>query len=434
MAKKDLFPALKKSNVSDNIKIIQNKETDDIRFIDYKKIKPSNLNKYPIENIERLAESIKKWGLIHNLLLAKIDDSEHQEHQYEIIAGERRYTAIGYLLENGDETFKNGIRSRVIDNYDDIDKEIMLIEANEEVRDDDPVRRRQMIQRLEELYIARAEKNGTPTNTISKDISSQIGIGERQVQRYRAVNTLIPELTEAFDKGNVNLEKAASLSKLSEDAQKIIANLLGEFKSNEIDLLKKEAEKLALEKEAETKQLTEEINRLSEQYEKEKASLKSKIENQNEHLNMITEEEEKLRKEIEIELKSENEQKVKELEDQLQKNREEKEKLLVDIKQTEKEKEKVENSLADKDKQILELKEKISADKSGASLSLSKEEQQKLKLKFELQNIITDVKKSVNNLVVKADSFHKMYEGQEPDIDDSIKELINHINKKFSNI
>lgn len=434
MPKKDLFPALKKSNVSDNLKIIQNKEIDDTRYIDYKKIRPSTLNKYPIENIERLAKSIKKWGLIENLLLAKIDDSEDQEVQYEILAGERRYTAICYLIEHGDETFKNGIRSKVIENYDDIDKEIMLIEANEEVRDFDPVRRRQMIQRLEELYIAKAEKSGTPTNNISKDISSQMKIGERQVQRYRAVNTLIPELTEAFDNSQISLEKAASLSKLSEDAQKIIANLIGEFKNTEIDLLKQEAEKLALEKEAETKQLTEEINRLTEQYEKEKASLKSKIENQNEQLNMITEEEDKLRKEIEIELKSENEQKVKELEDQLQKNNKEKERLLVDIKQTAKEKEKVENSLADKDKQIIELKEKISAEQNGASLSLSKEEQQKLKLKFELQNIITDVKKYVNNLVVKADSFHKMYEGQEPDIDDSIKELINHINKKFSNI
>lgn len=431
MAQKDLFPALKKSNVSDNIKAIQNKGTDDARFIEYSKIRPSKLNNYPIEEIERLAESLKTWGLIHNLLLVKIDDPEFD---FEILSGQRRYTAIGLLLEKGDDTFKNGIRSRVINSTDDIDKEIMLIEANEEVRNDDPIRKRHMIQRLEDLYKARAEKNGTDTNTISKDISKQTGLGERQVQRYRSVNTLIPELAEAFDNSQISLEKAASLSKLSEDAQKVIANLIGEFKNTEIDLLKKEAEKLALEKETETKQLTEEINRLTEQYEKEKASLNAKIENQNEKLNLITEEEEKLRKEIEIELKSENEQKVKELEDQLQKNSKEKDKLLVDIKQTEKEKEKVENSLADKDKQILELKEKISADKSGASLSLSKEEQQKLKLKFELQNIITDVKKSVNSLVVKADNFHKIYAGQEPDIDDSIKELINHINKKFSEI
>lgn len=430
MAAKELFPALKKSNVSENLKVIEKKETDDIRFIEVNKIKPSPLNKYPIVDIERLAESIKTWGLIHNLLVVKSDDPDFE---YEILSGERRFAAIDLLLKQGDETFKNGIRARVIGSTNDIDKEIMLIEANEEVRDDDPARRRQMIQRLEDLYKARAEKNGTTINTISKDISNQIGIGERQVQRYRAVNTLIPELTEAFDKGNVNLEKAASLSKLSEDAQKIIANLLGEFKSTEIDLLKKEAEKIAMEKDSQNKLLNEKIKTLSEQYERESSDLKVKLEFQEKQLNQNQEEEIDLRKKIDEELKNQNEQKVKELEDKLLRNSKDKENLLESKKQYEQEKKSIEKKLADKDREIENLKKQIEENTKVNTTSLSKNDQQKLKLKFELQNIITDVKKAVNNLIVKSENFHKLYD-EEADLDESIKELVKHISDKLTNI
>lgn len=431
MAAKELFPALKKSNVSENLKVIEKKETDDIRFIEVNKIKPSPLNKYPIVDIERLAESIKTWGLIHNLLVVKSDDPDFE---YEILSGERRFAAIDLLLKQGDETFKNGIRARVIGSTNDIDKEIMLIEANEEVRDDDPARRRQMIQRLEDLYKARAEKNGTTINTISKDISNQIGIGERQVQRYRAVNTLIPELTEAFDKGNVNLEKAASLSKLSEDAQKIIANLLGAFKSTEIDLLKKEAEKIAMEKDSQNKLLNEKIKTLSEQYERESSDLKVKLEFQEKQLNQNQEEEIDLRKKIDEELKNQNEQKVKELEDKLLRNSKDKENLLESKKQYEQEKKSIEKKLADKDREIENLKKQIEENTKVNTTSLSKNDQQKLKLKFELQNIITDVKKAVNNLIVKSENFHKLYDDEEADLDESIKELVKHISDKLTNI
>lgn len=431
MARKELFPSLKNSNVSDNLKVIQKKGTDDIRFIEASKIKPSPLNKYPIVDIERLAESIRTWGLIHNLLLVKSDDPDFE---YEILSGERRFAAIGFLLNQGDETFKDGIRARIIESTSDIDKEIMLIEANEEVRDEDPARRRQMIQRLEDLYKARAEKNGTPTNTISKDISSQIGIGERQVQRYRAVNTLIPELTEAFDKGNVSLEKAASLSKLSEEAQKIIANLLGEFRSTEIDLLKKEAERLASEKESQDKELNKKIKTISEEYIKESEELKNKIESQEKLLELNNEEEINLRSKIEEEIKNDNKQKLKELEDKLLKNSKDKESLLVAKKQYEDEKRNIEKKLADKDREIDKLKKQLEEKTKNNTTTLSNTEQQKLKLKFELQNIIADVKKSVNNLIVKSENFHKLYKDEETDLEISIEELVKHISDKLTKI
>lgn len=430
---KTLFPALQKSNVSDKLKVIQNKEIDDTRFVDYKKIRPSELNKYPIVDIERLAESLKTWGLIHNLLLVKIEEPD-SEYEYEILSGERRYAAIGHLLSMGDETFKNGIRARIINNSDDIDKEIMLIEANEEVRDDDPVRRRQMIQRLEELYIARAEKNGTSTNTISKDISSQIGIGERQVQRYRAVNTLIPELTDAFDKGNVSLEKAASLSKLSEDAQKVIANLLGEFKNTEIDLLKQEAERLSKEKDSQRLELTAQIESLKNQYEEEKISLAQRIDEQNKQLEINLKEDEELKIKLEREISLKNNEKIKELEKQLSENSDERDKLLNDKKELETERKNIEKSLSDKDKQISELKEKLKLADKPETLTLSKEDQKKLRLKFELQNVIADVRKSINNLIVKSENYHKLYDDEEQDIDNSIKDLLIYMNDKLSSL
>ena len=66
-------------------------------------VHPRKVNAYAITDIERLAESIRRSGLLQPVIVNKDADGS-----YQLIAGERRYTAIKYLrdsyLESGDET------------------------------------------------------------------------------------------------------------------------------------------------------------------------------------------------------------------------------------------------------------------------------------------------------------------------------------------
>ncbi len=59
-------------------------------FIDLKTIKVDNRVREDFSNIMSLAESMQQYGQIQPIVVAKIDDDKHQ---YELIAGERRYRA-----------------------------------------------------------------------------------------------------------------------------------------------------------------------------------------------------------------------------------------------------------------------------------------------------------------------------------------------------
>ena len=74
-----------------------------IRNIHYQDIKPSPNNKFGIRDIDDLAEDIAATGLDHNIVIRPID---HPDFKYEIIAGERRYTAICKLIEQGNLTYE----------------------------------------------------------------------------------------------------------------------------------------------------------------------------------------------------------------------------------------------------------------------------------------------------------------------------------------
>lgn len=69
------------------------------------KIHPRSFNAYPITDIEQLAESIERVGLLQPIILSEKDG------EYFIVAGERRYTAFKMLLEkykgtNKEQLFK----------------------------------------------------------------------------------------------------------------------------------------------------------------------------------------------------------------------------------------------------------------------------------------------------------------------------------------
>ncbi len=118
-------------------------------------ISPMNTG-FSMEGIDELSNSISTSGLIQSLGVAGPDD----EGRYEILSGSRRFTAILKIREE-DKDFMAKVPCRILlpDSSSDIEKEIIVEEANLHNRDDiDKMYHRKRIIRL---YKAYEEENST---------------------------------------------------------------------------------------------------------------------------------------------------------------------------------------------------------------------------------------------------------------------------------
>ena len=78
------------------------------QHVDYSLIDVNDMNDFEISDIETLKESIRKNGLLQPLILKPLDNG-----RYRIIAGERRYHAIGDLLKEDSSRFAAGIPAKI---------------------------------------------------------------------------------------------------------------------------------------------------------------------------------------------------------------------------------------------------------------------------------------------------------------------------------
>lgn len=262
------------------------------KYIKRDKIIFHDKNDYPMEEIEKLADSILNFGLIHNLEV--FYDLEND--QYILDSGERRTRAIDYLVDKYKDysdkdnesyqkylrfvaPFENGYPCNVKAKYSDtdlserdsdlleqIDAEIRLIIANEETRSKDTQRTKQHVDRLNELYTKRNQtlKKGEKIN-VNNEIAKQLNISDKQVKNYKDIDKLIPELRKKFEENEVSLKDGANYAKLTEDEQRQILamidsgekrqevnRLMDQMKTMRTDISQKEIHISELEKELET--------------------------------------------------------------------------------------------------------------------------------------------------------------------------------------
>ncbi len=189
--------------------------------LDIDSLVPSKNNFYGIREIEELAASIKENGLMHNLVVRDIGNGT-----YEIISGERRYTALKKL---GYEKVPCQIRE-----INDLDAELMLIHANLEQRELTPTEKMEGIKRLENIY-KQKRKNGEKLEGKTRDlIGKDLGLSGVQVGRYKKVDKdLIPELKEKLDKEDITLTQANTLSSLTKEEQKAIHDEIKDLNTKE---------------------------------------------------------------------------------------------------------------------------------------------------------------------------------------------------------
>lgn len=185
-----------------------------IRNIYYKEIMPSPNNKFGIRDIEDLAEDIAASGLDHNIVIRPIN---HTDYKYEIIAGERRYTAICSLIEQGNLTYEY-IPAKVV-KLDDNKSRKKLILNNLMGRTITPEEMLQAIADLEELYVEEKKTNGLP-GRVQHLIAGDVGLKPTQVGYYQRINhKAVPEIKDMVVSGELTITEGAELAALDEEEQ-----------------------------------------------------------------------------------------------------------------------------------------------------------------------------------------------------------------------
>ena len=392
----------------DKTNLIDAKENFKFDYIDIDKLKINSKNFYPIVDIETLAEDISINGLNHNLVIRPIEDGF-----YEIISGERRYTALKSLVDKGDNKY-NKVPCKIV-NLNDLDSEITLIQANAQTRELSDADKLKQIERLTELYKEK-KKNGEKVTNIRKLVSKDIGLSEGQVAKYSTVsNNLIPELRTILDEGNLSISNATEFSSLSEENQKIILYIINkrvDISRNEAVEIKKQLKEVELEKNRiieREKQKSEEILKLKSENETKSIEIDTKIEQvEKEILENSNKEKEELIK------------KLNSLEDDKKKLENEKEELENSIKNSnESTKEEIEHEVNQRleeiksqfEKDNLKLKEENKKLKEKINKNNNLDEKQILnqELKIRLNNTIRDISRvaglMANNTIIDEDTL-----------------------------
>lgn len=189
------------------------------KYIPYKKIIPSKLNDFPVNDIEELTESLRLFGLLQPLVVKPDVDGT-----YLLLGGERRYTAIGYGKQLGYANwFEDGVRCEIYetDKFSDIDEKIIIYEQNIHNRNLQETYL-EKVKTLCDLYKLKFEDDPAfSAKKLIEIMSKKLGVGSRQTQKVVFVATsAAPWIVQAVDEKKMTIDTASIISHLDEDAQK----------------------------------------------------------------------------------------------------------------------------------------------------------------------------------------------------------------------
>lgn len=420
---------LMKNQDSFNLQFINISDLDKSPFNHFKEYKESNPTKY-----NEIKESIRHLGIINPLKVIPVDG---QPHKYEVLGGWNKRNMVEELIAEGDTRYLKGVPCRVLPkNTPEIDQQIIAELDNTGEGHTDPVEVRESIARLAKLYKEKNIELGI-NSSIVKQISNNTGIGERQVQRYNAINQkLIPELQTFFDEKKLNIESASKIAAMDEDAQRLILFMVQSGESigkEEIQLAKEQNERMNISL-AETK---EKIKALEISLEEERKNTSNeKLQALRDELELkeleAQEKEETLKTEIE-KLKQqsssneETENKINELRRELRNQLN----VQAEIKQQ------LENEnqerIQKKEEEINQLKKQLETLKtSDEILIFSEEEKEKLKDTITLNNILDDTQKRLANFYVTLDHYKYTLDEEIVQQICKLNDTLTKINKKVA--
>lgn len=188
----------------------------------------NGMNFYSVEQIEELAGDILMYGLKQNLELVY---APCEKGEYRIVAGERRWEALKYLVSKGYKEFEIAT-SKLTTPQDDDEEQVEIIIANAyrtKTVSDMIEEETRLKASLERMKAAGKKVKGydLQSGRLREVISSMLHISKTKVAQIEVVNkNLIPEWKEELKEERLTFSAAYELSGMSSDEQR---EALGKF-------------------------------------------------------------------------------------------------------------------------------------------------------------------------------------------------------------
>lgn len=180
---------------------------------------PANRKVYGVEKIEELADSIElAGGVMHNLVVREPDE----DGRYQIISGERRWTACKHLVERGKEQYSEV--GCLIEHVHDKDTlQLMLVLANSTARQLSDAEKMRQAEALT-TTLTRMRKEGKVKGRVRELVGKMLKTTSGQLARYHAIQAnLQGGLRDRFERGEVGVSVAYEASKLDKAGQDAVA-------------------------------------------------------------------------------------------------------------------------------------------------------------------------------------------------------------------
>lgn len=188
----------------------------------------NTMNFYSVKDIEELAGDILLSGLKQNLELVY---APCEKGEYRIVAGERRWEALKYLVSKGYKDFELAT-SKLTTPQDDDEEQVEIIIANAyrtKTISDMIEEETRLKASLERMKAAGKKIKGydLQSGRLRDVISSMLHMSKTKIAQIEAVNNnLIPEWREELKKERLTFSAAYELNGMTEDEQR---EALGKF-------------------------------------------------------------------------------------------------------------------------------------------------------------------------------------------------------------
>ncbi len=245
----DLFGPDEDDKIGDS-----NQEAKGTREVSLSQLVPFSNHPFKLYEGHRLndmVESIKEYGVITPLIVRPIEDNK-----YEILSGHNRANSAKIAsLEKIPVVIKEDLTDeeamlivtetnliqRAFSELSHSEKARILTERHDAIKEQG--RRTDLIDEIEKLYkVDDLEENSTNGQIghqlKSRDkIGSQYDLSSRKVSRYLRIDTLIKELKERLDNGQIPFTAAVDLSFLNNNEQETVESILDDY-GYKVDLKK----------------------------------------------------------------------------------------------------------------------------------------------------------------------------------------------------
>lgn len=311
---------------------------------------PKNRRKYSDDEISELATDIQENGLYHNIVVLQTG-----EDSFKLISGEKRTRAYKWISAEGETGFEN-IYAKILKDVNEVQEELMILQANQQATADDPEARAINAERINQLIttlIEQGQKFGSRRDMMA-ELSGKSG---KQVERDLKLNKVIPELLTLAQEKGLAQSGIIEFADMPKDRQLQVYNMLKSSMETGSKPNREEIKEIAKQHKEEMKKLEDENKRLKGENQsllKDKQTLEKRVEGMQKEINSLANEKGRLKSEL-MQKSSEIENINKSLEAEQKKNNPDKkevERLQNELKKAQEDRETLNSQVKNKDTEL----------------------------------------------------------------------------------